>query len=206
MRSVEVIDTKVNKKLHYQNIVELRICIFPFLNLQWMCIRYICFKFIFWQNQIARRHTESLATPSLRPRLPRLRPNPKRANPSFGFPGLTLSSADQFTCPAGQDVVVGRRRGAAVPLYADAVEGAPPAEPAVGVRRGGARRALQALRPHRQHQKRRWRQPQPGLRRVRKSFPRPFPLPSSRPYPIDPHRDPIRNSGQFSRRRIIGSS
>jgi len=33
-RSVEVIDTKVNKKLHYQNIVELRICIFPFLNLQ----------------------------------------------------------------------------------------------------------------------------------------------------------------------------
>jgi hypothetical protein len=82
-------------------------------------------------------------------------------------------SAHQAAFPVRRDVLVGRRRGAAVPLHADAVQGAAPAEPAVGVHGGGARRALQALRPHRQHQVRRRRQPQPGLRRVCKPFPDP---------------------------------
>jgi len=71
------------------------------------------------------------------------------------------------------------------------------------VRRGGARRALQALRAHRQHQERRRRQSQPGLRRVRKSFPRPSTIPSSGPYPIDPHRDPVQNSGRARRSSTV---
>jgi hypothetical protein len=75
--------------------------------------------------------------------------------------------------------------GDAVPVHADAVQGAPPPEHAVGVHRGGARRALQALRQGRQHHVQRRRQPQPGLRRVRKDTPLPSPrfLPPPPPAP-----------------------
>jgi hypothetical protein len=102
-------------------------------------------------------------------------------------PGGPPPRAPAPPAPTGQDVVVGRRWGTAVPLHADAVEGASPAEPAVGVRGGGARRALQALWPYRQHQERRRRQPQPGPRRVRKFFPRPLSLPPSRRYRRSPN-------------------
>jgi hypothetical protein len=101
-----------------------------------------------------------------------LRPSTKRRNPTLWL----LRPRPRPRPSAHQPNVVGRRWGAAVPLHADAVQGAAPAEPSVGVRGRGARRALQAFRPHRQHQERRRRQPQPGLCRVRKSSPRPSPF------------------------------
>ena len=61
----------------------------------------------------------------------------------------------------------GFRWAAAVPVHAAAVEGAPPAEPAVGLHPGGVGRAGDPLRQGRQHQMRRRRQPQPGIHRIR---------------------------------------
>jgi hypothetical protein len=47
----------------------------------------------------------------------------------------------------------------AISVHADAVQGAAPAEHAVGMHRGGARRALQTLRQGRKHHVQRRRQP-----------------------------------------------
>ena len=89
--------------------------------------------------------------------------NPPNPNPSCG-----ATARRRGPEPAREDAV---GVGDAVPLHADAVQGAAPAEHAVGVHRGGARRALQALRQGRQHHVQRRRQPQPGLRRVCKPRP-----------------------------------
>jgi hypothetical protein len=55
-------------------------------------------------------------------------------------------------------------RAAPVPVHPDPIEGPPPPQSPMGVHRGGAHRALQALRQDRQHQVQRRGQSQPGLR------------------------------------------
>lgn len=59
------------------------------------------------------------------------------------------------------------RRSTPVPLHAASVQGAARAQLAVGVQRGGAHRAVQALRQGGQHQGQCRGQPQPGVRGVR---------------------------------------